>query len=248
MRERILASPLAELNKAVQVVAAATPNYPPSRGGEIAIDWCMYNLEWGETRDDDFLEHFEHLARQRVNMSKLLLANGYPGNVFGGALVTVTVRYLSEVVRRRKEGLDLRDNQGIKSVVLPFEQELADRMNSYRTQFAPGLAQPNVWRKCGGDYVGYVKLKSAPAGATIRLIREFYFKLCQASDIQPFSDACNKWSVIPSTRDVPGGIYYYLASWPDGRRECDRIEFTGATPDEDNKTITINQSGKGCTR
>jgi hypothetical protein len=97
-------------------------------------------------------------------------------------------------------------------------------------------------------FVGFVKLKSSPDGANIRIIREFYYKLCQATGIQPYSDNCNKWSVVASTRDVPGGIYYYLVSWPNGHAECDRIEFTGATPEEDDKTITIRQSGKGCAR
>lgn len=248
LRERIFTNPLAELNNAVRIVGATAKNISRDHGGKIAIDWCIYPSEWHEAPDDDFLEHFEHIVYQRVFMSKLLLAEGYPGRVFVGPMLAVTTNYLSEIVRRRNNGLDLRDTAGIKRVTLPFERQLAERMNSYREQFDPSLAQPTVWEHCGGDYVGYVKLKSSPGGATIRLIREFYYKFCEATGIEPFSDSCDKWSVIASTRDVPGGIYYYLVSWPNGPTECDRIEFTGANPSEDDKIITIEQSGKGCAR
>jgi hypothetical protein len=248
VRERILSDPFAEFNKAVPIAAAMARPFASTRGGEVAIDFCMYNSEWGETPDDDFLEHFQHIVQQRVHMSKLLLANGYPGTVIGGPLAAIAARYLREVQRRRKDGLDLRDSTDVKAAILPLERQLAERMNAYREQFAPGLAQPTVWEKCGGDYVGYVKLKSVPDGGTIRLIREFYYKFCAATGIQPLSDGCDKWSVIAGNRDVPGGIYYYLVSWPNGLTECDRIEFTGATADENEKTITINQSGKGCAK
>src|SRR5882724_7216035 len=89
IRERILADPFAEFSKAVPIAAAMTRPFPSARGGEIAIDFCMYNSEWGETRDDDFLEHFQHIVQLRVHMSKLLLSNGYPGNVIGGPLATI---------------------------------------------------------------------------------------------------------------------------------------------------------------
>ena len=96
--------------------------------------------------------------------------------------------------------------------------------------------------------MGFVKIKGSPEGASIRLIREFYFKFCQATGIAPFSDRCDKWSLITTTRDVPGGIYYYQARWSDGPVECDRIEFTGASGGEDNKVVTITRSGKACQR
>jgi hypothetical protein len=43
LREKIFANPVAEFNNAVRVVAASARNYPRTRGGEIAIDWCNYN-------------------------------------------------------------------------------------------------------------------------------------------------------------------------------------------------------------
>ena len=248
IRQRILADPQGEFNKAVPVVAAMARNEPRSRGGEIAIDFCMYNSEWGETRDDDFLEHFQHIVQMRVAMSKSLLAKGYPAQVFAAPLLAISSAYLREIDRRRKGGLDLRDNQGVKAAVLPFERQLAERMTAYRKASAPDLATPTVWTKCGGDYVGYVKMKSAPDGGSIRIIREFYYKLCSATGIPPYSSGCDKWAVIPGNRDVPGGIYYYVVNWPNAPEECDRIEFTGASPDETDKTITINRSGRACAR
>jgi hypothetical protein len=132
LQEKIFANPLAEFNNAVRIVAPSAGNYPRTRGGEIAIDWCIYNSEWGETPDDAFLEHFEHIVHQRVHMSRLILAAGYPGAAFAGPLVTVATRYLGEIARRRNNGLDLRDVAGIKRAILPFERALAERMNSYR--------------------------------------------------------------------------------------------------------------------
>jgi len=246
MRERVLANPYAEIGKAIAVVPVR--NYGRQRGGEIAINWCHIYADWGETRDDDFLEHFEHAAQEHVHMRQQLTAAGYPPESFRDALDGVTTAYLREIARRRNEGGDLRDIAGIKRALLPYERRLAERMTAYRQQFDRTLAQPNVWRECGGDYVGFVKLKALPDGGTIRLIREFYYKFCQATGIRPFSDDCDKWSVIASTRDVPGGIYYYVVSWPNGHTECDRIEFTGASPVEDDKIVTIRQSGKGCAR
>jgi hypothetical protein len=246
LRERIFADPVTELNKAISVAEAENPNFEPDR--EITVNWCHVYAEWGETRDDDFLEHFEHIAQEHVRMRHTIHADGYPPEAYRNELAGVTTRYLREIVRRRDSGLDLRDNPGIKRAILPFERGLAERLNAHRERFDRALAQPHLWEQCGGDYIGYVKLRAEPGGATIRLIREFYYKFCQATGIPPLSDGCDKWTVIPSTRDVPGGTYYYIVSWPNGHTECDRIQFFGASPAEDDKTITINQSGKGCER
>jgi hypothetical protein len=244
LRERILANPRAEIDKAISVVER--PDYRQHRGGEIAINWCHIYPDWGETADDDFIDHFQHVAHEHVNMRQLLYANGYPPESYRNELAGITLAYLREIVRRRSAGLDLRDISGIKRAILPFEKHLAESMTRYREQTDATVARPTVWEQCGGDYVGFVKIKSLPDGGTVRLIREFYYKLCQVSGIRPFSDNCDKWSVIASTRDVPGGIYYYLVSWPGGHAECDRIEFTGASPNEDDKVVTIRQSGRGC--
>jgi hypothetical protein len=246
LRERILADPRAEIGKAISVVER--PDYPQHRGGEIAINWCHIYPDWGETPDDDFLDHFQHVAEEHVHMRQQLYANGYPAESFRDALAGITLAYIREIERRRNAGLDLRDNAGIKRAILPYEQRLAASMTRYREQTDGTVARPTVWQQCGGDYMGFVKIKAQPDGGTVRLIREFYYKLCQASGIRPFSDDCDKWSVIASTRDVPGGIYYYVVSWPSGHTECDRIEFTGASPNEDDKVVTIRQSGRGCTR
>lgn len=250
LKQRILANPQGEIGTAISMVAAAErgSRRERQRGGEIAINWCHIYGTWHGSRDDHFLEHFEHVAQQYVHLRGQLQAGGYPTEVVRADLNAIVSAYLAELQRRWSSGLDLKDIAGIKRAILPFEQRLGARMNAYRQQSDRTAAQPNVWRECGGDYMGFVKVRTRPADGSVRLIRDFYYKLCQKTGIHPLSNQCDKWSLVTSSRDVPGGIYYYLVSWPNGRTECDRIEFDGASPAEDEKVVTIAQSGRECAR
>jgi hypothetical protein len=245
LRQRIFQNPHAEIETSIRIVQS-TSRDNTSRPNEIPIDSCAYVQQWGDSRDDDFLEHFELIAAHYVHMERTLASAGYPEDVWRPVLLRLRQAQIDEIVRRRNGRLDLRDINGVRGAALPYERQLATAMNSYRARAGRPLPPPNVWGQCGGDYVGYVKIKGSPPGATIRLIREFYFKHCQLTNIPPFTDRCDKWTLIPATRDVPGGTYYYMVSWPNGPTECDRIDFIGATPEQDGKVITITRTGKAC--
>jgi hypothetical protein len=248
LRERILVTPYSEIGTAIRIKQSLAGRTAPQSGGVIGIDSCNYTDEWGQTPDDDFVIHFAHIAGHYVHMRGLLTAAGYPEQVWDMILRRLVRAQLDEIVRRRNQRLDFRNINEVRQPALPYERRLASAMNEYRAQTGQALARPDVWKACGGDYVGFVKIKGSPEGANIRLIREFYFKLCQATGIAPFSDRCDKWSLITATRDVPGGVYYYQASWSNGPIECDRIEFTGAGGGEDDKVVTIARTGKACQR
>ena len=246
IREMILENPFSQLRIAVRILTPNRPSMKRDSGGVIAIDSCLYPQQWGATPDDDFLEHFQHIAEHYVHMWGLLSSSGYPNQVWEGLLTRLITVQIDEIVRRRNSGLDLRDLNGVRHPALPVEQQLANALNSYRAQSNRDLPKPDVWKQCGGDYVGFVKVGASPGGASIRLIREFYYKFCQATGIHPFSEGCDKWNLVTASSDVPGGIYYYVARWPSGHTECDRIEFSVGGPNDEDKTIVINQSGKVC--
>src|SRR5262245_54671612 len=99
LRERILADPRGEIGKAIGIVGR--PDHGRYRVKEIAINWCHIYAEWGETPDDDFLDHFQHIAEEHVSMREMLYANGYPAESFRDALAGITLAYLREIERRR---------------------------------------------------------------------------------------------------------------------------------------------------
>jgi hypothetical protein len=250
LKQRILANPQGEIGPAISMVAAAERASPRERqgGGEIAINWCHIYGTWHGSRDDHFLDHFQHVAEHYVLLRGQLQAGGYPAEVVRPDLNAIVSAYLAELQRRHTSGLDLKDIAGIKRAILPFEQRLGARMNAYRQQYDRTAPRPEVWQQCGGDYMGFVKVRTRPADGSVRLIRDFYYKLCQKTGIHPLSNQCDKWSLVTSSREIPGGIYYYVVNWPNGRTECDRIEFDGATPEQDEKIVTIAQSGRDCAR
>ena len=150
---------------------------------------------------------------------------------------------IDDIVRRRQNRTNF---DSIRQATLPFEQRLARALNDYRTAHNTSLIKFYVQDFCGGDWVGYVKVRSNPPGAAIRLIGEFYFKYCEATEIPPYSPSCTRWAAIGQNHEVPQGLYRYMAIWPDGHTDCDRIDIPLSAADDALKPVVIQRSGLGC--
>jgi hypothetical protein len=150
------------------------------------------------------------------------------------------------LVDHRNKRLDLLEENSVRPPVIPYERQLVDALESYRARHDPSLPSPSPLREsCGGDYVGYVHLATDPADGSVRVIREFYFKLCNKTGISPYSDRCDKWLKTESRTQVPVGTYLYEARWPDGHSECDRIELD-ADPTTEGRVVKIARTGRTC--
>jgi len=68
---------------------------------------------------------------------------------------------------------------------------------------------------------------SDPPGATVYLITQFSFRVCQHRFADPYSTAdCLAWTAVPDGVAEPiTGTYDYSAVWPDGAQARQRVDF-----------------------
>jgi hypothetical protein len=65
-------------------------------------------------------------------------------------------------------------------------------------------------------------------------------------NIHPYSQGCDKWTVMGNANSVPQGYYYYFVRWPDGATECARIELINKIETGNVATNTITRTGRAC--
>lgn len=212
---------------------------------QLFLETCDVLLDGG-SQDDVFIERAQFASSYHYGVAQALAEAGYPAQVWKAPLDRLTNARMDVLVDRRRRGLDLLDENSVRAPVIPYENQLVAALESYRARNGRSLPSPAPLPPvCGGDYVGYVHIATDPSGGVVRVIREFYFKLCGVTGIPPYSDRCDKWLVTGSGTQVPVGSYRYAARWPDGHSECDRIEL-GANPDTEGRVVKIARSGRTC--
>jgi hypothetical protein len=217
-----------------------------SRHELVDLTSCAYSDQSSQDPERSFLINFEAIASYESRVSYDLLAAGFPKSVWESSLDRLTSARIDEIVSRLKTGGDLTDINSIRNATLAFERSLIAVVTRYG-QLHHVRAQVISSESCGGDWIGYVKLATSPAGGIIKLIREFDFKLCSVSDAddhQPYSSKCDLWTRIAPETEIPQGTYYYQIEWPNASIECDRIKLI--TTSDDPETVTISSSGKPC--
>jgi hypothetical protein len=198
------------------------------------------------TLDDQFIGEFSLIVDRRRTFVSAISKAGYPDRVWQPPVDKWFKARIDEISRRRTQKIQFNPAAS-RVATLHLERRIVQILNDYRRINDPRLPEVDNREICGGDWIGYVALKTDPTGGAIRLIGEYYFKYCRATDIPTFSSSCTRWTAIALNQHVPQGSYHYMASWPDGVTECDRVTLlrTGNDPDAV-ETLTIKRSGRGC--
>jgi hypothetical protein len=200
----------------------------------------------GAKQEQFLFERLNQIARYHYGIARSLGEAGYPETVWRRLLDELTHARTDVLIERYRSGANLNEENELRALTIDRERRLVRVLAQHRTTVDPSLPAPGPVRDlCGGDYVGFVRLDTEPMGGSVRIIREFYFKLCETMRIGPYSEACDRWSAVSRDQQVPVGVYRYAVRWPDGLSECDRIELS-AGPDNEGRVVRISRSGRRC--
>jgi hypothetical protein len=220
----------------------------PSAPKFYSVDTCMYTDENRQDPEATYMDGLRIIARNDVRLSKDLADAGYPPAAWREPLNRLTRKQV-EILSQRYAGGQSLDIAAIKSLMRPHEDLLLRTLNTYRKQSAASLPEFETSTSCGGDWIGFVKVITAPRGGSVSLIREYFFQLCVALGKAPYSSECDMWSAAGTSAQFPQGTYRYLARWLDGSDECSRVELVNAGASVDRAQVnTIRQTGISCSK
>jgi len=221
-----------------------------------AIDTCLYSNDlYQGDRETQYMAALQNIAAIHGRMAAYFQEAGYPEAVWQSALYDLTYAQVDHIEDLYKSKKNVEDINQLRIRNIPYEQALGKALANYRQNTNPKLVEVlyydgtanGVGRACGGDWIGLVKIRTSPSGRQIKLIREFYFKLCEYMRIPPYSDKCDMWFPVQAQTSIPQGSYRYRVRWSQNDEECDRYDFvdTGGIADKV-KVITIQRSGSAC--
>ena len=217
------------------------------------INTCMYSDDDRGTNDHQFMVNLYAIAGIEIETAWGLIHAGYPEAVWREALDSLTRRQVAVNAQRLKQGRSLRDITLIRKAVLQQERELLGVLEKYRRQSSNKMPQYEIGDNgmCGGDWIGFVQIRTLPRNGTVRLIREHFFQLCALSKRDPYSAECNMWSYAGPTSAFPQGTYRYLARWGKGVEECNKVELVHSGEDAVRGRVmisTIRETKQPCAR
>jgi hypothetical protein len=239
------------LDKPAEVYAKIlelTGKYVPKASDAYSIDTCMYTRgEYRIDRKASLIEYFGAIAQNQRVMEGNLLKAGYPREVWESLVNGMINEQINIVAGKIRTGSDPDIVAGTKRALTPAEQRLVAALQSYRRRVGQ---LPEVYNSglCGGDWIGYVKLRSNPAGAWMRVISTFNFRVCRAGGFDPYSGCDDLWTVVGRSTQLPQGKYVYTARWGSGPIECHSMEFMNEGFSNEPELIVIQQSNKACSQ
>ncbi len=205
------------------------------------VDMCLYwdGPGFGLT---DYL--FVAVGKER-SIRDMLTKSKYPAEVFEAPLDELMRALVSTlVVHANKRALEI---SSVKKSMLPHERKFVAVLDKYRASKG-GLPKVISPGGCGGDWIAIVTAKTNPPGGSVKVMREFYYQLCKANSIRPYSDDCDKWDRVTPKTTFPAGMYRYRVKWGNDPEECSRMYFRRDNrdgPDEASVNV-ISKSGGGC--
>jgi hypothetical protein len=258
LRQRTFQNPRFAIEDFIAVwrTAAKAPEPSPDAPSARTIDTCLYSNDLyqrdGETQ---YIAAMQNIAAIHGHMASYFQAQGYPDSVWRSPLYELTyaqVDHIAELYRSKK---NVEDINKLRLMNIPYEQALGKALADYRRNANPKLIEvlyydgtgSGISRGCGGDWIGMVKIRTWPVSREIKLIRDFYFRLCERMSILPYSDNCDMWFPVKEDTSIPQGIYRSRIRWSQKDEECEEHEFghTGGITDKV-KVSTIYRSGKTC--
>lgn len=194
------------------------------------------------------MDIFYRMASVEYHMDRSLRQHGYPDYVWKGELTKYTNRLAERVVKSYKQGkaIDIND---IKKISMPLERQFVVTIDNYREKHLTKLPKIELTEICGGDWVGLFKVRTLPRSGSVRLIRDFFFTLCEKANINPYSEKCDMWTDVGAGTELPQGTYRYHVKWSRDEEECGKRDFLRRSKADDiAETMTIRKSERTCTR
>ena len=190
------------------------------------LDSCLYTDDvLNKDRDHNFMVSLQETAGRELLLASELKRAGYPETSWRAALDDFIKAEVAIISKRQVDGKDF-NIASIKKLMRPQEKAFRRVLNEYRRSSRKRLPQFDDVPFCGGDFIGFFKVKTSPRGGTVRLIREYFFQLCRLAGIDPYSNKCDMWLAASASAEFPQGVYRYVAHWGDGAEECDKADFT----------------------
>ncbi|TAX63340.1 hypothetical protein ELI00_37490 [Rhizobium ruizarguesonis] len=210
----------------------------------IDLSTCAFNPSISKP----WIERVSTVALYYDRTYKKLKAAGYPERVWLPKLQAVVLTQVNKIAKLLRNGQPVPTANRLDGVY-PWEMDLYNSLVSYANSSDQKILYPDEPRKsCGGDFIGYVRVRSDPPNATIQLLSEFSFKLCKSQGRNAYSD-CLGWTEVNPNNGVPAGLYRYFASWPDGTTTCNLQDLTPSQgwPDPDDEPrIEIAKTNSPC--
>jgi hypothetical protein len=252
IRQKILQNPHAVINDFIAAKNRIPPLYPPDPVFDTTVSGCLYT-ESSQTAsaDDQFVDLLESIAWRYKSIADGLARAGYPRAIWHQPLSDLVHAQIDEIARRRPLGVQSLDINAINRATRDYQLRVVRAVNNYRLDYAPSLRKASAeGTSCGGDYIGYVKIRSNPVSGLVKVINEFKYKLCELSDFanrSAFSDQCNMWDTARPDLEFPQGTYYYYVKWGNGNSECHKVKLTYQASDV-TPTFTVKPTNQACNR
>ena len=210
------------------------------------INACNYSDEvLNKYRPHMYMVGLQEVARHDMQLAYDLAKAGYPEKVWRPALDGFT-KANTRILQRQLVHRGSLDFYHIKTLMRPHEKALVRALEFYRKKSRRDLIEFSSAEVCGGDYIGFFNVRTSPPRGNLRIIREYFFQLCVAAKIDPYSINCDMWLTPAQKAEFPQGVYRYRVKWPEGPEECGKSEFTSNT--EQIIAVAIEKTNKACER
>jgi hypothetical protein len=194
--------------------------------------------------------YLSSVAGTEVRLEQDLKAAGYPESVWRNAVDNLTKAQIDSGLKRIKQNKPLNDVL-TRAGAAQQERDLLAALETFRRRSAKKLPQFQIDSDaCGGDYIGFVKIRTLPKNGAVKLIREQFFQVCALRERDPYSTQCDLWFSAGPDQDFPVGTYRYLARWGEGPEECGKVDLSHPGSEADGRTIfkTIQETKAACIR
>jgi len=177
---------------------------------------------------DDYTQILAALAydilRLKISLSKI----GYPEVLWHPLLVQLEVEQL--ILRLNEIGFHYQGESPADKHFNRFLRKIRHELEDYRQHTDRRLLKVVVQGECG-DAGSEIKIKTEPPDGRVRFITVFLHKLCKAQQLNPDDpEVCDHWIERKQGMIFDAvGDYFYIASWPDGTKQENRLSFTNYT-------------------
>lgn len=210
------------------------------------VNACNYSDEvLNRYRPHLYMVGLQEVARHDMHLAQDFAKAGYPESVWRPALAAFTKANVLILKGELRRGGNL-DYYYIKKLMRPHEKTLVRKLEAYRKQAGREMVKFSSSPFCGGDFIGFFSIKTSPSGGYLRIIREYFFQLCVAEKIDPYSVDCDMWLTPTAKGEYPQGTYRYRVKWSDGPEECGKSDFLLDKQNDYIFNVAVERTNKAC--